>query len=202
MLCLVCQSVTRGSLCPGCRSTLKPAPDRLLAEGIRVIAAFEHDDAARVLIHHLKYRGITNYAELVADLLAPRLPALPLVPVPRALTRRVRYGVDGARVVATVLARRLRVPVVDALAAPLHAPRRAGRDHARGVPPYRLRSRVPTECLVVDDVVTTGGTILAAVAALGSARVRTAVTANLVPRASNVTSPSPQARMEGIWQLL
>ena len=187
-MCLVCQSVARGSLCPGCRSTLKPAPDRLLAEGIRVIAAFEHDDAARVLIHHLKYRGITDYAELVADLLTPRLPDLPLVPVPRALTRRVRYGVDGARVVASALARRLGVPVVDALAAPLHASRRAGRDHARGVPPYRPRSGVPLQCLIVDDVVTTGATIMAAVTALGPKRVRAAVTANLVPQASNVTS--------------
>lgn len=198
-MCLVCQTVTRGSLCPGCRSTLKPARDRLLTGGIRVIAAFEHCDAARVLIHHLKYRGITDYAELVADLLIPRLPELPVVPVPRTLTRRVQYGVDGARVVASALARRLGVPVVDALAAPLHTARRAGRDHAREVRPYRLRSAVPPDCLVVDDVVTTGGTVMAAVNALGPERVRAAVTANLVPRASNVTSP--QARMmEGIWQ--
>jgi predicted amidophosphoribosyltransferase len=199
MLCLVCQSVSRGALCPGCRSTLKPAPDRLLAAGIRVIAAFEHDDAARVLIHHLKYRGITDYADLVADVLTPRLPRLPLIPVPRALTRRVRYGVDGARVVASALARRLGVPVVDALGTPLHAPRRAGRDHARRVQPYRLRHEVPVECLIVDDVATTGATIMAAVAALGPERVRAAVTANLVPQASNVTSPQTRM-MEGIWQ--
>ncbi|MBW3666959.1 MAG: hypothetical protein KY394_05120, partial [Actinobacteria bacterium] len=83
MVCLVCHRVDRSALCQRCRLSLRPAPERLLPGGIRLVSAFEHTGAARELIHHLKYRGITGYADLVAALLAPRIPRLPLVPVPR-----------------------------------------------------------------------------------------------------------------------
>lgn len=164
-----------------------PAADRVLPGGVRLIAAFHHDGAARALIHHLKYRGVTAYAGLVADVLEPRLPRLPLVPVPRALTRKLRYGVDPAWEIAAALADRMRVPIVDGLVRPIHVPRRAGRDHSRTVRPFRSRSVLRSQVVIVDDVVTTGATVSAAVNAMGLELVRAIAAANAVPDVSNVT---------------
>jgi orotate phosphoribosyltransferase-like protein len=56
--------------------------------------------------------------------------------------------------------------------------------------------------LVVDDVVTTGATLMAAVDSLGHDRVRSAVAATVVSQPSNVTRrvTSPLARMDRVWQ--
>lgn len=188
MVCLACQRFSTQRVCPVCTRTMRPAPDRLLDGGIRLVAAFEHEGAARTLVHHLKYRGVTSYARLVARLLEPRLPRLPLVPVPRAMSRRLRYGVDPARVIAGFLAEHLEAPVLDALNPQIHTPRRAGRDHSRPVRPFGLRSALRSSVILVDDVVTTGATVSAAMDAIGPDLVRVVVAANVVPHVSRVTA--------------
>lgn len=141
-------------------------------------------------------------AEIAAREVAPRLPRLPLVPVPRAVSRRLRYGVDPARVVATAIARQLEVPVVDALAPPIHARRRAGGDHSRGVRPFRLKAKLRFPVIVVDDVVTTGATVMAAVEAAGADLVRAVTTTSLATDVYRVDSRmSPKPGEDGIWQV-
>ena len=154
------------------------------------------------MVHNLKYRGVVYFAEMVADRLEGRLPRVPLVPVPRALTRRVKYGVDPARVIAGSLARRLDVPVVDALARPLHTLRRAGRDHSAPVAPFRLRSRLRFPVLVVDDVITTGATVKAAVDAIGVDWVCSITAANVVlePSSLGSTVTGPKPGVDRVWQ--
>jgi predicted amidophosphoribosyltransferase len=154
-----------------------------------LIAPFEHEGAARRLVHLLKYRGVSSFADMAAEALAPYVPHLPLVPVPRALTRRIRYGVDPARVLATALARRLDVPVVPALVPHLHRSPRAGRDHDKAVSLFAVRASPHPEFVLVDDVVTTGATMTAAVRSLGRERVRMAVAANTVSGVSRLSSP-------------
>lgn len=159
---------------------MRPAADRILDGGLRLVAAFEHSGAAQTLIHHLKYRGLTDYAEIVSRMLSSRLPRMPLVPVPRAMSRKVKYGVDPALVIACALGKKLHTPVIEALAPPLHAPRRAGRDHSRAVRPFRLRSTLRYPVILVDDVITTGATVTAAVDAIGQEMVRAVAAANVV----------------------
>lgn len=131
-------------------------------------------------MHLLKYRGVLVYADVVAEALVDRLPALPLVPVPRALSRKVRYGVDPAQQIAKAVSRLNGAPCLEALARPLHTPRRAGRDHHRNVPKFTLARPLPPAVVVVDDVVTTGATVAAAVTALGLGSVRLVAAANTV----------------------
>jgi hypothetical protein len=185
MVCLACQAFSAGTLCANCERSLRPAPDRLLPGGIRLVAGYSHEGAAKTLVHHLKYRGITEYAELAAELVVGRVPNLPLVPIPRALSRRMKYGVDPARAIAVALGRRSGAPVVDTLAHPWHTPKRAGSDHSRPVRPFRVRRFLRT----------TGATALAAVAAIGSDLVGAVAAANVVPDTSNlgprITRPEP-----------
>ncbi len=182
MLCQACHRFHSGHLlCAACRQQLRLASDRLLPGGVRLIAAFEHSGPAKTLIHHFKYRGLAEYADLAASVLAKRLPELPLLPVPRARTRRFRYGIDPARALADRLARHLGVPVLSLLQPPLHSHRRAGGDHSRVVTEFRLRQAPEGPVLVVDDVVTTGATMLSAIISIGENRVRAAVAANAVP---------------------
>lgn len=184
MLCLVCHRVGPSSVCRECRLTLRLAPDRLLGDGVRLIAAFEHTGAARELVHHLKYRGLTDYADLVATVLAPRVPVLPLVPVPRAVSRRLRYGIDPSLVLAKRLSALTGAPVLPLLEPPLHTRRRAGGDHRSRVPSFRIRGRVPAHVVLVDDVVTTGATLEAALRSLPPDQVQSVIAANAVPARS------------------
>ncbi len=187
MLCQACHYPSAGFLCPGCRGRLRPAPERILDGGIRLVAAFEHTGVARELVHGLKYRGLTTFADLVVAVVAPNVPRLPVVPVPRAWSRQIRYGVDPAREIGLRLARALDVPVLDLLTPPLHARRRAGGDHNR-LPPTLEVSRVEKgRFLLVDDVVTTGATVGTAARALGPERIALVIAANL---ADTVSSPS------------
>jgi predicted amidophosphoribosyltransferase len=186
MVCQVCHRMSPRWLCVGCTEELRAVPDRVLPGGVRLVAAFEHTGPARVLVHHLKYRGVLGYAEMAATALASRLPALPVVPVPRSLSRRWRYGIDPSLVLAGRLAHHLGVPLWQLLAPPLHHRRRAGGDHHRPAPRFRLRSPPPGPVIVVDDVVTTGSTILNAVAALGPGQAVLAASANAVAQVSSL----------------
>jgi predicted amidophosphoribosyltransferase len=137
-------------------------------------------------MHLLKYQGITGYADLAAATVAPRLPRAALVPVPRVLSRRLKYGVDPALLLARSLAAILGVDVCNALAAPFHSGRRAGGDHGRPADRFRLRRPPPAHVVLVDDVVTTGATVRAAIDALGSSRVVAVAAANTVSGVSSV----------------
>lgn len=175
---MTCHAATRGSLCDACVRGLHLAPDRLLPGGLRVVASFAHEDTARRLMHLMKYQGVITLAEMTSDRLAERLPSLPLVPVPRAVSRRIRYGIDPALVIAQALAVRSGSPVLRVLRRPWHSRRRAGGDHRRPVSGFGVTSFEDPSVILVDDVVTTGSTLLAAVAALGPERVAMAVAAN------------------------
>lgn len=159
-----------------------------------MVASFEHVGAARQLVHLLKYRGVLDVADMAAEVLAPKIPQLPLVPVPRALSRRLRYGVDPALEIALRLSRRINAPVVRALGAPMHSRRRAGRDHDAPVSSLPLRMRTPGPIVVVDDVVTTGATVEAACRALGFGNVQMAVAASAVSGVSSLSPTWPDPR--------
>jgi predicted amidophosphoribosyltransferase len=156
-----------------------------------VRSLFLHDGAPADLVKRLKYGAVAQVATLVAPLIAARLPpaAEALVPIPRTTTRRVRYGIDPARQLATAVSRHSGLPTVGCLIPPFFAPRHAGRRRSDR-PPIRFRSAgpVPADLVLIDDVITTGLTLLSASQALGGLG-RWAVT---VTAAAEVTSLSSQ----------
>lgn len=186
MLCQACHSPARGFLCARCRNGLRPAPERILAGGTRLVAAFVHEGVARELVHGLKYRGVTSFADLVVEMIAARVPRFPVVPVPRTWSRQLRYGIDPAREIGLRLARAKDVPLLDLLSAPLHSRQRAGGDHNRPPPSLEAARARSGPVVLVDDVVTTGATIRSAIQALGSERIALVLAANL---ADTVSSP-------------
>lgn len=163
-------------MCPSCRQRFRPAPDRWIEPGLLVRSAWVHDGPARLLVHRLKYEGIPAAAAVLAAGMAPVVGEVAaLVPVPRTRVRTQIHGIDPASELARSLGRILDVPVHRALRPPFGGRKRAGRGRSdRAVPRFVVAELPPPGSVLVDDVVTTGGTLSHVGALVG---VRAAVTA-------------------------
>lgn len=143
-----------------------------------VHSAFVHEGPARQAVLRGKYRAAP--AGEIGRVLAPLLPAdtAALVPIPRVVARRWRYGVDPALEIARSIAGVTGLPVVAALRAPVWVHRRAGSRGVRhGIPRFTLIRPVPPGAVLIDDVFTTGATLLAAAGVTGIKRAVTVTAA-------------------------
>jgi predicted amidophosphoribosyltransferase len=124
-----------------------------------------------MLVHRLKYQGLTSAARVLAEGMVPLLrpDTSALIPIPRAGMRRLQYGVDPAFELAKALGMMAGVPVVTALRAALWWPRHAGHNRRAGGARFRQVTAVPDRAAVIDDVVTTGRTMEAAIDTLDTA---------------------------------
>lgn len=169
MLCVACGEWSPSSLCDPCVRTLRPAPDT--HQGLLVRSAFLHAGAALRLVHRLKYEGVPAAAGILAGAMVPKLPPATkvLVPVPRSLSRRVTYGIDPGRELASALHQITGLPVVQCLRPEVwHTPNAGRRRGSRRSPQFGLRGSVPTGVVLVDDVLTTGLTLTSAMEPLGA----------------------------------
>jgi len=126
-----------------------------------------------VLVRRLKYEGIRAAARPLAEAMARRVerPGGIVVAVPRVPARVWRYGIDPARELASAYAALVGAAVADVLVPVVWAPRHAGRPrNERGPVRFHARRIVPGPVVVVDDVVTTGRTLVAAAEAAGATR--------------------------------
>jgi ComF family protein len=169
-------AVRHGAPCPHCRNRGLP-PYR------RVVAVGKLEGPLRSAVHRAKYGRQWTVAEALADLIADAngtgvfdgIDAL--VPVPLHPRRHRERGFNQADVIARRLGRRVGIPVLDVVdritdtttQATIHA--RAGRmanlRHAFAVTrPAVIRGK---HVMVIDDVLTTGATLVSIARALKSA---------------------------------
>ena len=171
-LCVACGSDAgrAAPLCRECRARMRPA--RTAAAG--PWAAFEYDGPAGALVRALKFGGRASIADLMAAHIAALAPPESLrgsvVPVPVHPAHRRRRGIDHAGALARALARRCGLDYAPCLRRggdPLPQVGRGRRARIQGPAGcVTVETRPPSEVLLIDDVVTTGATLAACIAAL------------------------------------
>jgi predicted amidophosphoribosyltransferase len=195
-LCAACGAAAGRSepLCGACRRALRwLGPEPVEVAGLRVWAPVAYDGPARDLVRALKFHGAWRAAETMAAQITANAPAAllgvgtppgeapppgeppALVPVPLHPRRLRRRGYDQAGLLARALAERTGLALAECLERRGSAGAQVGRGRAERLagPPGEVGVRpgtgVPRRALLVDDVVTTGGTLSACAAALRTA---------------------------------
>lgn len=167
-ICVACGSLTAPPLCDACRAQLRPGGSFFVGSAPGRYA-LHHSGTGRALVHQLKYRGVVGAADLLAPLMARLIPsrASVLVPLPRATIRRIAYGVDPAGELARRIGRHTGIPVSRLVRPGLWWPRHAGRNPTDRRSAHFRAAAPPAGAVLVDDVVTSGATVLGALAAFG-----------------------------------
>ena len=193
--CPVC-GLPGAAPCDACAAKLRPAPDLPTPDGLDdLVAPLSYTGTGRELVARLKYRNARAVLPVVANAIAALVDPATVDVVtwaPTSAARRRERGFDQARLLARAVARRLHRPCRALLVRQPGPPQtgRPKRDRLTG-PQFTATGRIPRRVLVVDDVVTTGATVLAAAHALkmsGAVMVKAAAAARTPLKATDALS--------------
>ena len=184
-ICRLCRALCADELCPGClRDLPRPSQQKSMLANCEVRAAYRYAGVIPGLVALGKYGGHLGVCRLLGQLMlrefsagSPTEGAL-IVPVPMPWPRLLWRGYNHAAVMASVLGAGWRLPVHSAaLVRRGWQPTQKGRRRQARLQNLRGGFRVASpienrEVWLVDDVCTTGATLIAASQALldGGAR--------------------------------
>jgi predicted amidophosphoribosyltransferase len=193
-LCLAC-GADAGRAVPLCRACRRQMHAGAPAPAAASWAAFPYDGPAGALVRALKFGGRTTVADVMAAQIAalapPDLLRGAVVPVPVHRDHRRRRGIDHAAALGKALARRAGLayaPCLVRVGDPQPQVGRGRKARMRGPAGsviVRPGARVPSQALLVDDVITTGATLAACITALrdsGSQQITPVVYARTTAR--------------------
>lgn len=196
--CVACGAPGR-TLCRECEHELVACQPRQVhrpVPGFPVVHAQGlHEAARRAAIIACKDRGAWGLADVLGGCLALAIASsisgqpVTVVPVPSRASAVRERGADTMRLIAVAAVRHLRGAGVPCVLRPVLRQRGGGADQAgldRGSRLANMRRRIVSrpvrpmgEVVVVDDVVTTGASLVAAVAALRSVGVQARAAATI-----------------------
>ena len=187
-LCGVCRAALVPVRPPGCGRCGHPWPEpaprcRACLPGLPPArAGFHYECVAAALVSAMKDRRRRSLADVLAGetagVLGPPPPGFVLVPVPLSRGRLADRGFDQAHAIADGLAARWDRPLEEVLTRLGDDPPQRGAPRARRLAlgaAFRCPGACPPRCCVVDDVHTTGATLVAAAGALRAAGARSVV---------------------------
>ncbi|HEU4699960.1 MAG TPA: double zinc ribbon domain-containing protein [Gemmatimonadales bacterium] len=181
LVCGVCRSRWARVTPPFCARCGQPVLEgvacRICAEWPAALACARSavwlTGGAREAVHALKYGGWWRVAGSLADAmrgLAPLTGGLSLVPIPLGARRRRARGYNQSERLAQALAERTGGRVADCLGRARETRTQTAlapeQRRANVAGAFRARGPVPARCVLVDDVFTTGATLVAAAEAL------------------------------------
>jgi len=192
--CVNCERV--GSfLCPRCRRTLVPAEPRVVDGLDHVYTSLQYTGAVQAVIHAFKYYRQTQLADMLGgwlcDALRTRAIAVDCVAaVPLHSQRLTERGYNQATLIAQHVAICLQLPFVDnaldrvrETSTQVHLTAQERRANVAGAFAAQPEAVARKHVLLIDDVLTTGATLVACAEALrqaGAAHVTGAAVASPV----------------------
>jgi predicted amidophosphoribosyltransferase len=184
-LCAGCGATAGAAepLCASCRSELRwlgPEPVLLAADpdappgaapGLLAWAPLAYEGPARNVVRALKFKGARRAADAMAAQIVANAPPgwleppATLVPAPLHPKRARSRGYNQAALLATAIAARTGLSVTDCLIRTGPSRTQVGRDRAQRLTgiagSVRAASPPPCPAILVDDVITTGATLVA-----------------------------------------
>lgn len=205
--CGICQ---RGSkpLCPTCCQDLcridphwnLKAELYLPAQINQVFAALEYETLAKKLVANIKYQGLYHYCQVAAQIMdnqyGRQLKALPieaLVPVPLTTARQRWRGYNQSFLLAYHLGKKLKLPlnnnilVRNSFQSSQTKKTKLGRSNQKN--PFSARYHPYQHLCLVDDVITTGSTLLKCCQAIWAVTPDVSISAASLAIAVSATVP-------------